>query len=97
MSLVDQNRRSSGRKTILHANRVWHSNGHVVKARATGKTNLLRASGAIVSVRHHAVASHRAAKQFDGGTLLGKGKMCYPCGLRDLLEDSTAYRIRRLP
>src|SRR5277367_2098926 len=95
MSLIDENRRGSGRQPLLNTNRVWHSDRHIVKPGIAGKTDLLFLA-AIFSIGHHAVASHRTAKQFDGGILIDRGKTRHPSGLRDFRNDATVQAIRRL-
>ena len=97
VSPVDQNSRGSRRQPILNTDCVCHSDGHIVKPGIICKTDLFGAEGTIVSIGHHAVASHRAPKQFDRGILLCRRKLRHAACLRELCYDATFQAVRRLP
>ena len=89
MASVDQNGRGPGRQSFFNADRIRHSNGDITQPDIAAETDLLGAIRIIVSVSNHAVANHRAPKQFDGGVLLCQGKLCHQASLRDARRYTT--------
>ena len=96
VSLIDQDGRGAWRQAVANADGVRHSDRNIGRPSTSGKGGLLIANLTVATVSDDAVADHRAAKQFDSGVLLCRGKGCNAAGLRQSGDQAAMNRVRRL-
>ena len=94
---VDQDRRGTRRQPLLKAERVRHSNRHVVEPPITGETRRPGWARAIVAADNDAVAHHRPPEQFGSGMLLCRFERCDSRRLREPGHHPAMRTVRRLP